>query len=418
MLRGELAPGERLPAVRVLAARLRVSAATAASAYRYLKIRGLVVAEGRGGTSVSQQPPLATRLAPPLPVGARNLAEGGPDPRLLPALDSVVAHLRLHPRMYGEPYNDARLLELAQRMFAVDGIVGGPIAIVGGALDGVERVLRARLRVGDRVGVEDPGYHLVFDLLKALGLSAVPIGLDGFGLLPGQLGQALKRGLDALILTPRAQNPTGAALDRARADELRRVIRAYPELLLIEDDHAGPIAGTPAFTLTGPGRARWAVVRSLSKWLGPDLRVAFLTGDELTSGRVEGWQRLGTGWVSNLLQQIVVALWSTGGTVSLIGKAAKTYQARRDALVRELACLGIEAYGRSGLNVWVPVAEEVVVVRSLLEAGWAVAAGERFRIRSTPAVRVSIGNLQAFEARRLAADFARCLAPRRAVYSA
>jgi DNA-binding transcriptional MocR family regulator len=418
MLRGELAPGERLPAVRALANRLHVSTATVASAYRYLRMRGLVVAGGRRGTLVAPQPALVMRAAPPLPAGVRNLAEGSPDPALLPRLDSVAPRLKLRPRMYGEPYNDARLLELAKRMFTADGIACGPIAIVGGALDGVERVLRARLRMGDRVAVEDPGYHLIFDLLKALGLSAVPVGLDRFGLCPDQLAQTLKHGVDALVLTPRAQNPTGAALDRTRADELRQVIRPYPELLIIEDDHAGPVAGKPAFTLSTSNRSRWAVVRSLSKWLGPDLRIAFLTGDELTIGRVEGWQRLGTGWVSNILQQLAVAAWTDSRTTRLIGRATKTYQARRDALIRELARRGIKAYGESGLNVWVPVEEEAVVVRGLLKAGWAVAAGERFRIRSPAAVRVSIGNLQRSEAQRLAADFAQCLFSPRAVYSA
>jgi DNA-binding transcriptional MocR family regulator len=85
----------------------------------------------------------------------------------LRALEGWAGRLRLEPRTYREPYNKVRLLELAARMFAAGNITGGPMAIVARALDGIERVLRARLRMGGRVGVEDPGYHLVFDLLKA-----------------------------------------------------------------------------------------------------------------------------------------------------------------------------------------------------------------------------------------------------------
>jgi DNA-binding transcriptional MocR family regulator len=47
-----------------------------------------------------------------------------------------------------------------------------------------------------------------------------------------------------VILTPRAQNPTGAALDERRARDLRKVLDDFPAVLLIEDDHAGPVAGT------------------------------------------------------------------------------------------------------------------------------------------------------------------------------
>jgi DNA-binding transcriptional MocR family regulator len=381
-------------------------------------MRGVLISDGRRGTTVAVQPALAVRVASMLPGGVRNLAEGGPDPALLPDLEAVTSRLKPRGRMYGQPYNDAELLRLAERMFAADGIASGPIAIVGGALDGVERVLRAQLRVGDRVAVEDPGYHLVFDLLKALGLNAVPVPLDECGLLPEHLERVLRRGVEALLLTPRAQNPTGSALDRTRTAELRRVVKAFPDLLVIEDDHAGPVAGTPAFTVNEPGRTRWALVRSVSKWLGPDLRVAFLTGDELTIGRVEGWQRLGAGWVSNLLQQIVATLCSGEGTISQVADAAKAYQARREALIRELASHGIKAFGKSGLNVWIPVAEEVATVRSLLHAGWAVAGGERFRIASPPAVRVTISNLQVSEANRFAADFARRLTLRQTVYGA
>ncbi len=418
ILRGAAPPGAQLPAVRSLAARLRLSPATVGSAYRMLHLRGLVTADGRRGTAISHQPPLVTRAAAPAPPGVRDLSGGGPGSALLPALAPILARLRPRPRLYAGPYNDRELVEKAARAFAADGIPRGPVAIVGGALDGIERVLQARLRMGDRVAVEDPGYFAVLDLLKALGLIAVPMGLDDFGPRPEQVERALSEGVAGLIVTPRAQNPTGAALDLRRTNALRRILRAWPEVLVIEDDHAGPIAGAPAFTLIEPGRRRWAVVRSVSKWLGPDLRTAFLIGDELTIGRVEGRQRLGAGWVSNILQQLVAAIWSDSRTASTVRKAAQAYAARRGGLLAALRQLGIEAAGRSGLNVWIPVPEEAVVVQSMLEAGWAVAAGERFRLKSPPAVRVSIATLQAGEAERFAADFAAIFAPQRLIRSA
>ena len=70
------------------------------------------------------------------------------------------------------------------------------------------------------------------------------------------------------------------------------------------------------------------------------------------------------------------------------------------------------ATGRSGIAVWVPVADEPATVGALLERGWAVAPGERFRIASRPGIRIGTGTLTSEEATRLAADFAEGLARR------
>lgn len=404
---GELRPGDALPTVRSLAERLGVSPTTVAAAYRDLQSRGLASGNGRRGTRVAARPPLAGPARGPsvIPAGSRDLTSGNPDPGLLPDLGPYLKRLEFHPRLYNEPTHRADLLTLAAAQFRQDGISPEFLAVTGGALDGIERVLDAQLRPGDRVVVEDPGYPPLTDLVGALGLQPVPVFVDDSGLLPDELERALASQVAAVVIAPRAQNPYGAALDERRRRELEKLLRKWPEALVVEDDHAGDMAGAAAHTLTA-GRQRWAVVRSVAKALGPDLRLAVMAGDAGTVSRVEGRQLLGTGWVSHILQQLVVALWKDPATAALVERAARTYAERRLALVQALAARGVEAHSRSGLNVWVPVADEAAAVARLLESGWAVNPGEAYRHRAGPAVRITTSTLQPAEAAAVAAALA------------
>jgi len=406
-----LHPGDLLPTVRDLATDLGVAPGTVAAAYRALATRGIVAGRGRQGTRVTAGPPLPTRNPAAIPEGIRNLASGTPDPALLPPLGPALRRLRPTEVTWGDARPDLeRWTVLARERLDAAGYPDGRVLAVSGALDGVERVLLAHLRPGDRVAVEDPGFARVIDLVTALGLVPVPVAVDDVGIRPDAVA-AVAGGLDALVLTPRAQNPFGAAVDEARADDLRRALAAHPDILIIEDDHAGPIAGADAHPVVTVERRRWAIVSSVSKSLGPDLRLAALSGDAVTIDRVEGRLRVGPGWVSHLLQSLVADLWTDARTTGRVQHAAATYTERRCALLDALATHDIVGHGRSGLNVWVPVPSEDLVLAGLQARGWAVSAGQRFRLRAEPAVRISIATLLPSESDHLAADLATVLRP-------
>jgi DNA-binding transcriptional MocR family regulator len=403
---GRVESGEHLLPIRALAAELGVSPGTVASAYRQLRERGLITGEGRRGTTVRSRPPPRRRLFVEVPPGVHDLADGTPDPALLPPLDGAMAQLDLRPRRYDEVGALPELVALAARWFAADGIPPGPVAVVGGARDGIERALIAWLRPGDRVAVEDPCFTGILDLVAAIGLEPVPVAVDPLGPRADRLADALATGVAAVVITPRDQNPTGAALDVARAAELRSLLGANPHVLLVEDDHAALISEADPHTLASPDRDRRVVVRSVSKALGPDLRLAVATGDSTTIARMEMRQLLGTGWVSTLLQQLVLALWRDEATTALLARAAGVYAARQRAAVSALRAAGRDVTAPSGSNLWVPVPEEAAVVQGLLDAGWAVGAGERHRIAAAPAIRIATTTLDPAEAERFAADLA------------
>ncbi len=389
---GRLRPGDALPSVRRLAATLGVSPSTVASAYRDLRRRGVLVTHDRARTVVGHRPPLAVRLAPTIPDGAVDLASGNPDPRLLPDLAPAVAALPATHHQYGDAITVAELTDLATSWFESDGIDATSLAVVSGGLDGIERVLQVHLRPGDRVAVEDPGYAGCLDLIRTLGFHPVGVEVDDAGMRPDALAAALRRGVEAVLHTPRAQNPTGAALTAERADALGVTLGHYPEVLLVEDDHAAPISGTDWHGVHR-SQHRHAVVRSVAKWLGPGLRLAVVAGDEDTITRVLGRQRLGTGWVPQLLQHLVAEVAGRAAHDGVLSTAVTTYDRRRRGLIDTLAAEGITAHGATGLNVWIPVAEEVPVVQGLAERGWAVQAGEPYRIDSGPAIRVTTAAL-------------------------
>jgi DNA-binding transcriptional MocR family regulator len=208
-------------------------------------------------------------------------------------------------------------------------------------------------------------------------------------------------------------------LTAPRARKLRDLLDKHPGVLLVEDDHAGGVSGADRYTLVSGDceRRPWAVVRSVSKFLGPDLRLALVAGDAMTIARLRDQQALGPRWVSHILQRLAFRMWSAPQTTRIIAKAAKTYAARRTKLISCLANRGLTGYGASGLHVWIPVAREAEAVQGMLARGWSIQAGEVFRLRSEPGVRIGVANLRSGEEESVATALAESLMPGRAVYS-
>src|SRR4029450_10885257 len=107
---------------------------------------GVAPAGGRGGPPVAGRPPLPVAGPPAFPPGTRDLTHGGPDPALLPPLDPALTALDRHPRLSGEDPVLPDRAALATAQLEADGVPVAGLAVVGGALDGVERILQAHLR--------------------------------------------------------------------------------------------------------------------------------------------------------------------------------------------------------------------------------------------------------------------------------
>jgi DNA-binding transcriptional MocR family regulator len=416
--RGDFVWGSRLPPIRELAGDLRVSPATVAKAYQELRHRGVIESDGRRGTRVRTRPAIGgerTALRLPVPEGVLDLSSGEPDLRLLPPLGRAlieVAETNGPPQGYASAVAMPELIEVARPRLEADGVSldGCAVTATSGTLDAMERLLTTHLRPGDAVAVEDPGWANQLDLLAALDLRPVAVTVDDSGPDPDSLAAALHSGVRAVIITARAQNPTGAAVSAERAARLRAVLAGHDDVLLIEDDHAAELAGAPLHCV-GRATARWAFVRSASKPFGPDLRIAVLAGDHNTTARVVGRMRIGTGWVSTVLQRLLLRLWLDDDVTRQVSRAAAGYASRRDALCDALRARGLSAHGRTGINVWVAVPDETRAVGFLRDAGYAVAPGSLFRIGTPPGIRITVSPLDDADVPALAEAVARAAHP-------
>ena len=392
---GEIPAGTRLPTVRELASALGVSPATVSHAWQGLMQAGLVKARGRAGTFVleRQTPWLtprshhlsetasATETAPP----RLDLAVSVPDPLLLPEISASlerVAPRRASVSSYLQP---PLLPELEAPLRSLWPYDVPALTIVDGVMDGVERALRSVTRFGDRVVVATPTFPMLLDLLDHMHLMAVPVRLDAHGMVPASLAQALDARPAVVFIQPRAQNPTGASMTAARAEELASVLSTHrygKDTVVIEDDHSGQISAAPAVSL-----GRWLPSRTLhitgfSKSHGPDLRIGALGGPTKAVERIVGYRVLGPGWTSRILQALLYDLLASKPATRAVHIARHTYFMRQRELAACLAGHGIDMVAADGLNAWVPVHDEADARVTLAAHGIRVSRGSAFKVRA------------------------------------
>lgn len=409
--RGRLRPGDSLPPVRALAESLGVNRNTAVAAYRQLTQAGVVVTRGRGGTHVADLVPVAQEGFAVDSV-LRDVGTGNPDPELIPDPSRALAGMAGRPVLYGEPVIDPALERWA-REWMREGLAPAAsmrLTVTSGAADAVERLLAQALTRDDAVALEDPCFLTSIHTARIGGYRPIPVPVDDEGMTVDGLRAALEQGVRAVVCTPRAQNPTGASLSARRAAELRAVLRDHPYVLVIEDDHFSMLSRRPFHSVIGPDHRRWALVRSVSKFLGPDMCLAVTASDPETAERLAMRLTPGTTWVSHLLQRLTLALVTDPEVMAAIEAAAGHYEDRNDAFARRLTAHGIPADAGDGLNLWVtlPVAARAVS-EQLMRRGWLARTGDEFVLGGEPPsrrLRLTVHDLDEVEADQLAADVA------------
>jgi DNA-binding transcriptional MocR family regulator len=394
---GSLVGGQRLAPIRTVAAELALSPTTVSSAWALLVRSGTIATDGRRGTVVSNGfgtgPTRYRRALEHTASFAIDLSTGVPDAALLPDLGPAFG--RLEGVASSGSYLDAPVLpELLAELTRSWPFEAETLTVVDGAMDALDLLTATTIRYGDRVAIEHPCFPPLLDLLDAVGAEAIAVDLDDDGPLPGSLAAAVAAGATVVHLQPRAQNPTGASLTEARADALADVLRPT-SAIVIENDSAGAVATSPLVSLAERLPGRVVHIRSYSKSLGPDLRLAAVGGPARLLDPVIARRFLGQGWSSRLLQHVLLDLLTQPASRGAVDRARAAYADRRSAVVAALADRGIAVGGRDGLNIWLPVADETAALLRLASAGIGATAGAPFAVRrdAPPYLRVTTGLL-------------------------
>ncbi|WP_229872390.1 MocR-like pyridoxine biosynthesis transcription factor PdxR [Promicromonospora soli] len=436
---GRLVPGDRLPATRVLADQLGCSRGVVVDAYRRLTDEGLLSGRHGGGTTVraawtpSPAPEIrpragAVRAAPsgtagPMPGLADpagpmsglagpatdliDLSPGLPDLSAFPraawarAERAALTGLASSELGYGDPRGLPALREaLAGWLARTRGLRAHPdeILVVNGVSQGLMLLARALITRGvDRIGFEDPGSFGAREHLRRWDLEPVPVRVDQDGLDVEALEHA---GLDAVVVTPAHQFPTGVVLGPERRRALIAWVRSeptsgqggMPSRLVIEDDydaeHRYDRPPVPALRALAPDHV--VHLGSVSKTLAPAIRIGWLLAPAaLRSELVEA--RYWTDLASPALPQLALAHFITsGGFERHLRQVRRRHRARRDALLAALAAHLPDgtAHGvAAGLHLLVtlpPGVDDAVVARRAAEAGVRVHPLSAHRVGAGP----------------------------------
>jgi GntR family transcriptional regulator/MocR family aminotransferase len=368
---GRLAPGTRLPATRDLAADLSVSRGVVVEAYEQLVAEGFLVSRVGDGTRVA---PTAA------PRGERRTGGPGrapyyghrptspdlglfPRERWLAAVRHVLATVPGDALDYGDPGGVPELREelagYLRRVRAAD-VRPENLVVVGGVAQGLSLILRVLAGTGRlRLAVEDPGSHRQVPLLRRAGADPVPVPVDGEGL---DISALRSRRVDAVLLTPAHQFPTGVVLSPARRAALMEWAREGDRMIL-EDDYDAEFRfdRDPVGVLQGLAPDRVIMSGSVSKSLAPGLRLGWVAAPPRVAEAVRALRaELDLG--SPVIDQYALAHFlRTGSYDKHLRRVRREYRRRRDALVEALAkelpeirVRGIEA----GLHVYLELPDD------------------------------------------------------------
>ncbi|NPV77523.1 MAG: PLP-dependent aminotransferase family protein [Anaerolineae bacterium] len=379
---GSLAPGDKLPSSRQLAAGLGVNRITAANAYAELEADGLIYSQQGSGTYVARPfaPPAESAQSSPDPgdwplwqqtlpphekspalhimdemiqtcAGDRAdvifLHHGIPDPRLFPVdefrkvLQAVIRRDGIEAFGYGDRAGYPPLRKTIAHILGQEGIPTRPedVLITSGSQQAISLVIQVLLRPGDVILVESPTYSGALDIFKAAGLKVIGVPVDERGMQVEAVEALIAAHAPKLIYTiPNFQNPTGTCLSGHRRRSLL-ALAAHYNIPVLEDDFVGDLRyegrSQPALkALDTSGQVIY--ISTFSKMLAPGLRVGYILANGPVFEALLAHKRVTDHATSNLIQRTLESYITVGRYQAHLRRACHVYRRRRNAMLAAL----------------------------------------------------------------------------------
>jgi GntR family transcriptional regulator/MocR family aminotransferase len=346
---GSLKAGARVPSTRDLARQLDVSRRVVVDAYSQLAAEGYLALRQGARPKVSEaaiprEAGLAEAAAP-IAIPRFDLRPRAPDVSSFPraawlrSLREAVGEIADAELLYGDPRGDEVLrTALAEYLGRVRGVVADParVVVTCGYSQGqgiVCRVLAAR--GARRIAFENPSHPEQRRVAIAAGLEIVPVAVDEGGVRIEELERVE---VDAIVLTPAHQHPTGAVLAGDRRPALLEWLRSH-DVIAIEDDYDAEYrydrAAVGALQGLEPDRIVYA--GSVSKTLAPALRLGWLVAPGHLLDEVTDMKDLIDCGTARIEQQAFANFLSRGELDRHLRRMRTRYRRRRDLLVEALA---------------------------------------------------------------------------------
>ncbi|MFH0517507.1 PLP-dependent aminotransferase family protein [Streptomyces sp. M41] len=375
---GRLAPGERLPATRRLAAELGVSRNTVKAAYDQLVAEGYLTARQGSGTRVAALPPVdaeATQAAARARAPRFDLRPGSPDVGAFPAaawlraLRRAIAAAPSPAYDYGDPRGRIELrAALSGYLGRARGVIAPPerIVITSGYVQGL--ALLTRVLEGGGVAMEDPGLPFHRDVVRRNGGLVVPVPVDERGACAAELGDCA-----AVVVTPAHQYPTGVTLHPERRRALTDWARARGGLI-VEDDYDGEFRydRQPVGALQGMAPGQVVYLGTASKTLGPALRLGWMVLPPHLVDAVADAKLHSDHHTESIGQLALAELIDSHAYDRHVRACRLRYRRRRDRLVERLGTRRRVRGIAAGLHALVEVDDEAQVLARAEAEGLAV----------------------------------------------
>jgi GntR family transcriptional regulator/MocR family aminotransferase len=374
----------------LLAEELDVSRGVVVEAYSQLIAEGYLVARSGDGTRIAdglaQQPPAPRAPSGVAPRIRYDLSSGVPDLSFFPrrAWQSAgMTALRDLPDAalsYGSRRGLRQLrTALADYLGRVRAVVADQerVFICAGSSHGMTIIWHTlRQRGARRIAVEDPVWRALPDTIVQAGLEAVPVAVDERGLDVAQLDGL---DVDAVVLSPAHQYPTGAVLAPERRTELIAWARRRGTLI-VEDDYDAEYRydRDPIAALQGLAPEYVAYVGTATKTLAPGVRLGWVLMPSHLVGEMAVQHGVARAMPSVLMQATYATLLEGGEIDRHLRRTRRHYHDRRNALIDALAQrlpeVTVEG-AAAGLHLiaWLPAgSDESAIADAAAERGVAV----------------------------------------------